>query len=930
MLFRNRDPRSLGARRRGEFRPRGEDLEARLLLSIDLGGAPPGIGSDTSPTRTTPLPAITGDTLSPSPTQAYGVDLASTQQGQAAGYSVTDVGDLLGNGYDDFVVGAPGVTTAGGATAQSAVAYLIFGSMTTNSSTISDWLNINANFGNSGVGRVGNLNQLGNSVANQQDPYNGLGVSSTGQQLSYPFNGVKFITSQTTDSELGESVAAAIGVNGQNSFLIGAPGPHDPGGSTNTAGSGRAFLISGGSNLLALSGKTVDLDNLANSGITGVNITTFTNTATAARTGQSVAGLSNFFGDGQRDIVIGAPNAAINGASGAVYVVDGSALAAGFNTINLAAVGQTGSGSVAGAIFVGATAGDQAGWSVADAGNVDGLTTSNGVRIEDLLIGAPAQVSGAPGTAYLVYGSTSFTNQITTINGVQVIPLAKVNAPSTTTPVDLTIVRGLRVTGAAGGDQTGWAVAGGGDFNADGFSDIVIGSPQFNQLSGRVDVFYGSSVNGTAPLQGQVTLGAVPATFPNATMVGGAINNLAGYSLGYVGTMGAKTPSGGNPLLIGAPGYNNNAGTVYVLPPSPNTLTGSNSLATAEGQPLAATQLFFTTPGATTQAFFGASVSGRVVPVGTTQAHTADSDQIGDFIIGAPGNQTVSTGGNGAGSAMIVEGAFLPLSVPAAINTTIGVTKPFGPFTNINPTSPTTMQIYVFSNKAANFDPVTQIDPTTVKVNGVAFPNATLAKDPVDENNDGIEDAIITISPRSSIGLTSSSTSLTISGRTLSTATVNANMAWTGTAAITVAGGGGGGTTTGALAGALPIGYIAPTEFVAPFGPSRAVPTLTALSALSSYKPIPYRVAVQQYEPKAAFAERLIQYYYPKKVGRQFGSTNANTPRGTSTLGWRVFTRGKLHTGYNITYTHKQIVVPVNLQTERIGGKPRATAKNAG
>ena len=285
-------------------------------------------------------------------------------------------------------------------------------------------------------------------------------------------------------------------------------------------------------------------------------------------------------------------------------------------------------------------------------------------------------------------------------------------------------MRGLRVTGNTAGNQTGWAVAGGGDFNADGFADIMVGSPLFSTgnltSAGRVDLFYGASVNGTTPLQGQVTLGAVPSTITNATLTGGAINSLAGYSIGYVGTMGSKTPNGGNPILVGAPGFDNNAGTAYLLPPNPATLTGTNSLAGAESPPLNGTQLLFSTPGAG-GALFGASVSGRVIPAGTTQAHTADGDTIGDFIIGAPGYQSVN-GVTGAGGAMIEQGAFIPLQVPASINTQIGVTQPFGPFNNINPTTPTTMQIYVFSNKAANFDPVTQIDPTTVKVNGVAFP----------------------------------------------------------------------------------------------------------------------------------------------------------------------------------------------------------------
>ena len=239
------------------------------------------------------------------------------------------------------------------------------------------------------------------------------------------------------------------------------------------------------------------------------------------------------------------------------------------------------------------------------------------------------------------------------------------------------------------------------------------------------------------------------------------------------------------------------------------------------------------------------------------------------------------------------------------------------------------MTLYIYSNKNVSpaFDPVTQIDPTTVTVNGVLYANATIAKDPVDENNDGIEDAIITITPRSNIGLTAATTSLTVSGKTLATG-VNANMVWTATHAITVTGGSSsGGTTTGSLAGSVPIGALRATEYIAPFGPARAVPSLAALSKDQSYKPIPYRVAVQQYEPPPGFAERLIQYYYPKKYVRQFGTTNANAPRGDSTLGWKVFTRSPWHVNDVKTFTHKQIVVPVNLQTERLVGQTKPKTK---
>ena len=421
MLFGQREPRSSGLGRRGAFRPSGEDLEFRQLLAglIDLGGAPPGPGVDTlnaTTPRSVQLPAITGDKLSTAPGVPLGVDLAGTLNGQSAGFSVRDVGDVNGDSFDDFLVGAPSVNTPGGGSSSSpATVYLIFGSRTTNGGTISDWLRINANFTGGeaapvGVGRVGNLNQLGNSPATQTDPYNGLNVGLSGVAYAYPFSGLKFVTSQTPGSELGEGVGAAFGANNERGFIIGAPGPGT------TSGSGRAFLISGASALNSLANSTIptiDLDNLTASGLGGLNVTTFLNSAPGSRTGQSVGGIGDFIPDGFQDVAIGAPEATVNGAvgSGAVYVVSGAALSTGLNVVNLSGVGQ---GVTAGVVFGGAAAGDELGWSLAGAGNVNGALTSANQAVNDLLIGAPSRLAGGTGSAYLIYGQASFTSFLVT------------------------------------------------------------------------------------------------------------------------------------------------------------------------------------------------------------------------------------------------------------------------------------------------------------------------------------------------------------------------------------------------------------------------------------------------------------------------------------------------------------------------------------
>ena len=962
MLFGKREPRSSDVRRRGAYRPISENLERRELLAvINLGGAPPGPGTDniaTPPARITVLPNITGDKTSATPGVFYGVDLAGTVANQSAGVSVSDIGDVNGDGYDDFIVGAPSVTQAGGTPGSATpTAYLIFGSRTTNAGAISDWLNINANFnggetGNVGTGRVGNLAQLGNAQTGQQNPINGLGVAiNGGLPYAFPFSGVKFVTGLTTRSELGESSAPAIGFNRENGFMIGAPGAHDPTGGPGTVGAGRAFLISGAVALNNLVGTTVDLDQLGASGISGLNVTTYfsSNTnLTGARIGQSVGGIGDVITDGFPDVAIGAPNASIlNGAdSGAVFVISGAGITSGLTqSVDLANVGTT---NFPGVIFAGATSGDQAGWSLAGVGDVNGATANGSFPIADLLIGAPAAVSGANGKAYLIYGSNILAASASPVN----LGLVGTNLNTTTIPPTLitNAVLGLTISGTAGGDLTGWSVSSAGSFNGGALPDIMVGSPGYLNNTGRVDIFYGANFTPAPPvstlypgnaLVGNIVLGGTSAlTNLSATLIGGFAGDLAGYSISQAG----KIRSGpGNPILIGAPGYTNNNGQVYVLPPNLGTLTGTSVLtdANVDGSVLAGTRLQFTVPGGSTQPFFGASVSGRLIQSG--QTFTSDGDLVGDFIIGAPGYQPTTTGTGRAGGGIVVEGATIPLRIPLAINTQIGVEKPFGPFTNINPTSPNNLLIYVFSVKGSgttpDFRPATDINPTTVTVNGVAFPGATVAADPKDENNDGIPDAIVTVSPRSNIGLNAGTTSLTITGRTTAAA-LQPNTPFTGTASISVVGGGGGGGGGGAGA-ASAIAFTPATTFQPPFGTDRWVPQISSLSRLGSYKPIPLRVALAQFSPPAGFNTRINNFYNPPKEYHQFGhkrspiATNFATTLGFNgtatakyhftTLGYGVFTRSKFHGDKTLVFTHKTPVVPANLQTERFGSTPNTT-----
>ena len=113
---------------------------------------------------------------------------------------------------------------------------------------------------------------------------------------------------------------------------------------------------------------------------------------------------------------------------------------------------------------------DFSGAAVSNAGDV------NGDGFDDLLIGAPG-FNNAAGAAFIVFGKASgfaSTINLSTLNGSD----------------------GFRLNGASASDGAGFSVSSAGDINNDGYADIMVGVPgpsHYGSTPGTVYVIYGKS-----------------------------------------------------------------------------------------------------------------------------------------------------------------------------------------------------------------------------------------------------------------------------------------------------------------------------------------------------------------------------------------------------------------------------------------------------
>jgi hypothetical protein len=497
------------------------------------------------------------------------------QVGCEFGDAVGTAGDVNGDGYADIVVGAPYYDFSGADRGE----VLVYLGGPSGVATTPFWYEYGAQAGArfaSSVTTAGDVDGDGLADVIVGSPYYANGESGEGQAAI--FYGTRigstlisrwFVESNLTGAYFGSAVGTAGDVNGDgfSDVVVGSPYY-----SNGQSGEGRAQVFLGAGEVPYPS-AALSLNGGMSQSVLGWSVSS-----------------ADVNGDGYSDLIVGEPlyDTVSNADEGRVQVFFG---------------GPTGPDAVADFSATGGLAGANLGISVGSAGDV------NGDGYEDVIAGAH-QYAGH-GRAFIWFGGSSglSTGYVQTLDGPagsyfggSVAGAGDVNGDGY---ADVVVGATGYVNGESGegaayvylggpagvnatphriyeGNQTGAnmgvSVAGAGDVNGDGYSDVIVGADLIDQIisqfpplswpdAGEVFAFYGGP-------------GGLPAS---ANWVGGG--NASFPQFGHsVSTAGDVDGDGYADIVVGANNYSSGEGAAYVFRGGASGLSASPYWSRTGGQ----------------------------------------------------------------------------------------------------------------------------------------------------------------------------------------------------------------------------------------------------------------------------------------------------------------------------------------------------------
>ncbi len=410
------------------------------------------------------------------------LDMTSENNDDNFGFSVSTVGDINNDGYDDIIVGAYGVRDLTGRT------YIYFGGSSPNNveDLRMDGENTDNNFGYC-VSDAGDVNNDGyDDIVVGAPQYN----NETGRAYIF-FGGSSpdFIADVTMTGEamydkFGCSVSSAGDVNGDGyaDVIVGAVGKY--------ANVNKAYLFYGATGS--------SMDNVADGVLNG-----------PSQFGNSVASAGDVNNDGFDDVIVGADG--YDSYKGAAYIYYGGSGTSFDNTYDIQLVGENSYNNF--------------GYSVSSVGDV------NGDNYDDVIIGA-YYYNTSTGLAYLYLGGSSMDTDYdakmtgeNTYNyfGYSVSGAGDVNNDgyddymvgaygnsnyqgkvyiylgSSSINIENENSVYITLTGELGQQYFAYSISDAGDVNNDGYDDIIVGAYRYGNYIGKAYIYYGDSLMDSTP-----------------------------------------------------------------------------------------------------------------------------------------------------------------------------------------------------------------------------------------------------------------------------------------------------------------------------------------------------------------------------------------------------------------------------------------------